>query len=53
MKFGVLGATGPSGLLVVSQSLARGHNVLALVRNPAKITQKHENLQVRKYESCF
>ncbi|MGH8668952.1 MAG: NAD(P)-dependent oxidoreductase [Burkholderiales bacterium] len=37
MKLLVLGATGPTGLEVVSQALQAGHEVTACVRNPAKI----------------
>src|SRR5436305_3020933 len=32
----VLGATGPTGRRIVSQALARGHQVTALVRSPEK-----------------
>lgn len=32
----VLGATGATGRLIVSQALARGHDVTALVRSPDK-----------------
>lgn len=35
-KILVLGATGGTGRLIVSQALARGHQVTALVRSPAK-----------------
>lgn len=42
----VLGATGATGQLVVSQALAAGHHVTALVRSPEKITTTHPNLTV-------
>ena len=44
----VLGATGATGQLVVSQALAAGHSVTALVRSPEKITTTHPNLTVIK-----
>lgn len=46
MKIALLGATGPSGLQVVKEALERGHVVTAVVRNPEKITDKHDNLKV-------
>ena len=42
----VLGATGATGQLVLSQALAAGHRVTALVRSPEKITTSHPNLTV-------
>lgn len=36
MKILVLGATGATGRLIVSQALAKGHDVVALVRSKAK-----------------
>ncbi|WAR27778.1 hypothetical protein MAR_013482 [Mya arenaria] len=45
MKLAILGATGPSGIQVVKEALARGHEVTAVVRNPDKLTEKHENLK--------
>lgn len=39
MRIAVLGATGKVGHLVVEQALARGHEVVALVRAPEKYTQ--------------
>ncbi|XP_071955691.1 uncharacterized sugar epimerase YhfK-like [Antedon mediterranea] len=46
LKVVVLGATGKTGSQVVQGALKRGHNVLAVVRNQSKITQKHDNLKV-------
>ncbi|XP_052784299.1 flavin reductase (NADPH)-like [Mya arenaria] len=46
MKLAILGATGPSGIQVVKEALARGHEVTAVVRNPDKLTEKHENLKI-------
>jgi putative NADH-flavin reductase len=37
MKLLVLGATGPTGLEVVSQALKAGHEVTVYVRNPEKV----------------
>jgi putative NADH-flavin reductase len=42
----VLGATGGIGRAIVDDSLARGSQVTALVRSPAKVTRKHERLRV-------
>lgn len=46
MKIAVLGATGQTGMNVVSQALDKGHSVKAIVRNPAKMTINHANLEV-------
>ncbi|CAL8248141.1 unnamed protein product [Merluccius merluccius] len=46
MKIAVLGATGQTGQYLVSQALQSGHEVTAIVRNPGKITEKHESLKV-------
>lgn len=52
MKIAVLGATGPTGQLVVKQALDQGHMVTALVRDPEKMASQiqHENLQVQKVD---
>ncbi|HKX03543.1 MAG TPA: SDR family oxidoreductase [Methylomirabilota bacterium] len=42
----VLGATGPTGRLVVRGGLSGGHEVTALVRNPASFAEGHERLRV-------
>ena len=42
----ILAATGATGQLVLSQALAAGHHVTALVRSPEKITTSHPNLTV-------
>lgn len=44
MKIALFGATGGTGAQVLQQALASGHVVHALVRNPAKVSQTHENL---------
>jgi uncharacterized protein YbjT (DUF2867 family) len=46
MKLLVLGATGPTGQIVVDQALAAGHSVRALVRTPGKLTTTHPELEV-------
>lgn len=46
MKLIIFGATGGTGLQLVTQALAQGHDVTAFVRNPAKLDQTHENLSV-------
>ncbi|KAK3576844.1 hypothetical protein CHS0354_002638 [Potamilus streckersoni] len=48
MKIALLGATGPTGLEFVNEALDNGHEVIALVRNPEKITVKNENFKVLK-----
>jgi putative NADH-flavin reductase len=42
----VFGATGRTGLHLVRQALEQGHQVVALVRNPAKLGLQHERLKV-------
>ena len=42
----VFGATGLTGGLVVRRALAQGHEVAALVRDPARVTLRHPNLVV-------
>jgi putative NADH-flavin reductase len=37
-KILILGATGPTGRLIVAQALARGYDVTALVRSPQKLS---------------
>ncbi|MFJ4919944.1 NAD(P)-dependent oxidoreductase [Streptomyces sp. NPDC088725] len=38
MKIAVLGSTGQTGRLLVTQALARGHEVIALARTPARLS---------------
>jgi len=42
----IFGASGLTGLELVTQSLNHGHNVTAFVRNPAKLTIQHEHLRI-------
>ncbi|KAI8740072.1 flavin reductase (NADPH) [Biomphalaria glabrata] len=46
MKIMMIGATGPTGLLIISEALARGYDVIALVRSPEKMTMMHPKLKV-------
>ena len=52
MKISVLGATGPSGQQTVLEALERGYSVVALVRNPEKLTVKNDKLQVKVTRRC-
>lgn len=50
----IVGATGPSGLQLIEQALARGYKVTAPVRNPEKLSHiQNENLEVRMISSKF
>ena len=44
MKLAVFGASGRTGRPLVEQALAQGHEVRALVRDPAKLPLQHERL---------
>lgn len=46
MKVTVLGATGPTGLEIVSQALAKSWEVTAIVRNPSKLPMTSALLHV-------
>jgi uncharacterized protein YbjT (DUF2867 family) len=46
MRVLVFGASGATGRLVVKESLDRGHQVLAFVRDPAKLDLSHPRLTV-------
>lgn len=46
MRITVFGATGGTGQHVVQQALTAGHEVTAVVRDPAKLTERHERLTV-------
>ena len=47
-KIFILGATGRTGKEVIDIALARGHEVTAFGRSPAKITRRHQRLTVVK-----
>ena len=38
MKLTIFGATGGTGQQLIEQALTAGHRVVALIRNPAKLT---------------
>jgi len=40
----VLGATGGTGRQIIAQALDAGHHVTAFVRNPGRLTTRHERL---------
>lgn len=48
MRILIIGATGGTGREIVKQALERGHDVVALARNPAKLDLKHDHLRVVK-----
>jgi putative NADH-flavin reductase len=50
MKLTIFGASGRTGVHLVEQALAAGHDVVALMRNPAKLTLRHERLRVTQGE---
>jgi putative NADH-flavin reductase len=47
MRLLVLGANGKTGTQILDLALARGHEVTAFVRSPARITRRHPSLKVR------
>lgn len=44
MKIGIIGATGKVGSLVLEEAIGRGHDVTAIVRNAAKVSNKNVNV---------
>lgn len=46
MKLTIFGATGRTGVHLVEQALAAGHDVTAFIRNPAKLSLRHERLRI-------
>ncbi|XP_035688878.1 flavin reductase (NADPH)-like isoform X2 [Branchiostoma floridae] len=52
MRLAVFGATGPTGLEVVQQALAQGHDVTALVRDPDKMAAlvPNKDLKIEKMD---
>jgi putative NADH-flavin reductase len=46
MKLILLGVTGFTGQSLLEQALAREHDVIAIARNPAKVSFQHPHLQV-------
>uniref|UniRef100_A0A0B7AQ05 NAD(P)-binding domain-containing protein n=1 Tax=Arion vulgaris TaxID=1028688 RepID=A0A0B7AQ05_9EUPU len=48
MRLFLLGATGPTGQQLVNEALAQNHEIVAVVRNPEKLTTQSEHLKVVK-----
>jgi uncharacterized protein len=48
MKIVLFGATGNLGSVILDEALDRGHEVTAVVRDPAKLATKHDALTVVK-----
>jgi biliverdin reductase / flavin reductase len=48
MRFAVVGATGGTGQEIITQGLAKDHEMVAVVRRPEAITQTAKNLSVVK-----
>ncbi|MDA3649874.1 SDR family oxidoreductase [Saccharopolyspora indica] len=46
MRITIFGATGGTGKHLIEQALAAGHQVTAVVRDPAKVTREHPELTV-------
>lgn len=46
MKLALLGATGLSGVAVLRTALERGHEIVALARDPAAVATRHDRLRV-------
>jgi putative NADH-flavin reductase len=50
MKLTLFGATGEAGVQLIQQALAEGYEVTAFVRNPSKLTVRHEHLTIAQGE---
>jgi len=48
MRLFILGANGKTGTQLIDLALARGHEVTAFVRSPAKVTRRHPRLRVQR-----
>jgi putative NADH-flavin reductase len=46
MKLIIFGASGEAGRQLIEQALAEGDEVVAFVRNPSKLTIRHEQLRI-------
>ena len=46
MKLTIFGATGGTGRRLLERTIAEGHEVTAFVRNPSRMTARHERLEV-------
>lgn len=45
MKIALIGATGTIGQRILQEALTRGHEVTAIVRDPARLSQQHPSLK--------
>ncbi|HEU0168144.1 MAG TPA: NAD(P)H-binding protein [Chloroflexota bacterium] len=52
MRIGVFGAGGRIGQRIVKEALARGHEVTAIVRDPARFDLNEDKLQVRQGDAA-
>jgi putative NADH-flavin reductase len=50
VRFAVLGASGATGAEIARTALADGHEVLAFVRDPARLAVRHTRLRVIAYD---
>jgi len=50
MKIAVFGGSGKTGQVLIEKALQRGHQVLALARNPKKIALSDANLETRELQ---
>lgn len=48
MRLIIFGSTGKTGELLLQKALDQGHHVTAIVRDPSKITIKHEKLSINQ-----
>src|SRR3954451_19807995 len=46
MRLSIFGPTGGAGRRLVEGAIAEGHDVTAFVRNPSKLSARHERLHV-------
>jgi putative NADH-flavin reductase len=46
MRLAIFGATGGTGRRLVERAIAEGHEVTAFVRNPSRMTARHERLKI-------
>jgi len=46
MRLAIFGPTGGTGRRLVERAVAEGHEVTAFVRNPSRITSRHERLRI-------
>ena len=50
MKLTIFGASGKAGKQLIEQALGTDDEVLAFVRNPSKLTIRHERLSIMQGE---